>query len=57
MNYMQKMWIKVYYEALRANVAPSSRAYPSDMDAAKRHADSVIASLTKLNGGNDGAKQ
>lgn len=54
MNYMQKMWIKVYYEALDAEVGRSTRVLPSDLAAAKRHADSVIESLKKLNGNEDG---
>jgi len=50
MNYMQKMWVKVYYEALRAEAAHKSIATIYDMRRAKEIADMVICSLTKLNG-------
>ena len=50
MNYMQKMWVKVYYEALRAEAAHKSIATIYDMRRAKEMADMVICSLTKLNG-------
>lgn len=55
MNYMQKMWVKVYYEALRAEAEYKSMANIYDMRRAKEIADSVIASLTKLSGDNDDA--
>lgn len=55
MNYMQKMWIKVYYEALKSESEYKSMANIYDMRRAKEIADSVIASLTKLSGDNDDA--
>lgn len=55
MNHMQKMWIKVYYEALRAEAEYKPMANTYDMRRAKEIADSVIASLTKLSGDSDGA--
>lgn len=57
MNYMQKMWIKVYYEALRAEAEYKSMANIYDMRRAKEVADSVIASLTKLNGADHANQQ
>lgn len=57
MNYMQKMWIKVYYEALRAGAEYKSMANIYDMRRAKEVADSVVASLTKLSGDSDDSKK
>lgn len=52
MNYMQKMWVKIYYEALRAEAANKSMATIYDMRRAKEIADMVICSLTKLGDNN-----
>lgn len=57
MNYMQKLWVKIYYEAVRANVGSSTRVFPSDLLAARLHADRVIESLTKLDGSSHAKQQ
>lgn len=52
MNYLQKMWIKAYQDYLNAAKAKAvewNRELPvSELWFARKHADDVLASLTKL---------
>lgn len=52
MNYLQKMWIKAYQDylnAAKANAEARNKPLPTtDVFMARKHADAVLASLTKL---------
>ena len=48
MNVLQKLWIKIYYEYIKALRDQGITVSEFRLADAKKHADAVIQSLTKL---------